>query len=295
MSLATVPMHFQREEPGANKAAVLAVLVHLLLFAVLFFGVRWQSRPPEPVSVELWVPPPPPPPAVERAEEKPAPVLTPPPPRPEPKVEETKPDIAIKSKPEPKLKPKPEPVKPKPEPVKPKPEPVKPKPEPVKPKPKPEPPPPKPRPEAVKPKPEPVKPAVRPRDDELQKMMREELAREQNSLKVDRERQDIKNQLAREQAAAQKSALSGYADKIKAKVRGNWILPMDLKGNPEAVFVVIQLPTGDVLSVRLKKPSGNAAYDTAVERAILKSSPLPKPDKGELFERELILTFRPHD
>ena len=37
------------------------------------------------------------------------------------------------------------------------------------------------------------------------------------------------------------------------------------------------------------------AYDTAVERAILKSSPLPKPDKGELFERELILTFRPHE
>jgi hypothetical protein len=32
-----------------------------------------------------------------------------------------------------------------------------------------------------------------------------------------------------------------------------------------------------------------------VERAILKSSPLPKPDKGELFQRELILTFRPQD
>jgi colicin import membrane protein len=272
-------MHFRREEPGANKAAILAVLVHLILFAVLFFGVRWQSRPPEPVSVELWVPPPPPP-VVERAEEKPAPVVAPPaPPKPEPKVEETKPDIAIKSKPEPKLKPKPEPVKPKP------------KPEP------PPPPKPRPKPEAVKPKPEPVKPvpSVRPRDDEMQKQMREELAREQNSLKVDRERQDIRNQFAREQAAAQKSALSGYADKIKAKVKGNWILPMDLKGNPEAVFVVIQLPTGDVLSVRLKKPSGNAAYDTAVERAILKSSPLPKPDKGELFERELILTFRPHD
>ena len=58
---------------------------------------------------------------------------------------------------------------------------------------------------------------------------------------------------------------------------------------------MIQLPTGEVLSVRLKKPSGSAAYDAAVERAILKSSPLPKPDKGELFQRELILTFRPHE
>jgi colicin import membrane protein len=278
MSAATVPMQqFEREEPGVHSSAILAVLVHVLLFGVLFFGVRWQSRPPETVSVELWAPPPPPPPVVERAEEKPAPVVAPaPPPKPEPKVEERKPDIAIRAKPEPK--PKPEPVKPKP------------KPEPVPPKPKP-------KPEAVKPKPEPVKPVpqVRPRDDEMQKRMREELALEQNALKIDRERQDIKNQFAREQAAAQKSALSGYADKIKAKVRGNIVMPLDMKGNPEAVFVVIQLPTGEVLSAKLRKSSGHPGYDMAVERAILKSSPLPKPEKGELFERELILTFRPHD
>ena len=129
---------------------------------------------------------------------------------------------------------------------------------------------------------------AKPREDEMQKRMRDELAREQNAVKVDRERQEFS-------AAAQKSALSAYADKIKAKVKGNWILQIDLKGNPEAVFTVIQLPTGEVLSVKLKKASGNVAYDTAVERAILKSSPLPKPEKGELFQRELILTFRPQD
>ena len=254
-----MPMiHLEREEPGIHSSAILAILVHVLLFGILFIGVRWQSRPPETVTVELWVPPPPPAP-VERVETKPVPVVEPlPVPKPEPKVELPKPDIAIKAKPEPKPKPKPEAVKPRPEP------------------------------------PKPV-PQAKPHVDEMQKRMREELAREQSTLKLDRERQDIRNQLAREQAAAQKSALSGYADKIKAKVKGNWILPIDLKGNPEAVFVVIQLPTGEVLSAKLKKPSGNPAYDTAVERAILKSSPLPKPDKGELFERELILTFRPHE
>ncbi len=279
MSAATIPVHFEeRGEPGGNAAAALAILVHVILFGVLFLGVHWQSRPPETISVELYVPPPPPPP-VQRVEVKPEPVVepapAPPPPKPEPKIELPKPDIALKAKPEPpKPKPKPEPPKPKPEPPKP-----------------------KPKPEAVKPKPEPVKPVApaKPRDDEMQKQLRAELEREQNSLKVDRERQDIKDRLMREQAAAQKNALSGYADKIKAKVRGNVNLPIDLKGNPEAIFVVIQLPTGEVLSAKLKKSSGNAAYDTAVERAILKSSPLPKPDKGELFQRELILTFRPHD
>ena len=246
-------MYLEREESGFFGSFVLALLVHLMLVAVLFFGVRWQSRSPEPVTVELWVPPAP---VVERPQPRPEPVVV----KPEPVREEPKPDIAIaeKAKPVPKPKPKPEAVKPKPEPLKP-----------------------------------PV--AAKPRDEDMQKRMREELAREQNSLKIDRERRDITDQLTREQAAAQRSALSGYVGKIQAKVRGNWILPIDLRGNPEAVFTVIQLPTGEVLSVKLKKPSGNAAYDTAVERAILKSSPLPKPDKAELFDRELILTFRPRD
>ncbi len=265
MNAATMPMHFEREQPGILGSVLLAALVHALLFSVLFFGVRWQSRPPESISVELWVPPPAPAPAVERAEVKPAPrvVPPPPPPKPEPKVEALRPpDIAIKEK----ATPKPKPVPPKPEPVKPKPEPVKPKVEPAKPK-----------------------------VDEMQRQMRAELDREQNALKMDRERQDLKDMLNREQASAGQKALAGYIDKIRLKIRGNILLPPDIKGNPEAIFDVVQLPTGEVLTAKLKKSSGVPAYDAAVERAILKSSPLPKPDKGELFSRELTLRFKPQD
>ncbi|HEX2198248.1 MAG TPA: TonB family protein, partial [Burkholderiales bacterium] len=102
--------------------------------------------------------------------------------------------------------------------------------------------------------------------------------------------------LARELAAtARQKALAEYVNRIRQRVRSNWILPPDLQGNPEAVFEVIQLPTGDVISVRLKKSSGNVAYDTAVERAILKSSPLPLPTNRNDFSRTLELTFRPSD
>ena len=277
MNAATMPMHFEREQPGILGSVLLAALVHALLFSVLFFGVRWQSRPPESISVELWVPPAAPAPAVERAEVKPAPRVEPPPPppKPEPKVEALRPpDIAIKEKATPKPKPvPPKPVPPKPEPVKPKPEPVKPKAEPA------------------KPKAEPAKPQV----DEMQRQMRAELDREQNALKMDRERQDLKDMLNREQASAGQKALAGYIDKIRLKIRGNILLPPDIKGNPEAIFDVVQLPTGEVLTAKLKKSSGVPAYDAAVERAILKSSPLPKPDKGELFSRELTLRFKPQD
>jgi colicin import membrane protein len=75
----------------------------------------------------------------------------------------------------------------------------------------------------------------------------------------------------------------------------NVVLPSDIRGNPEAIFDVIQLPTGEVLSARLTKSSGHKAYDDAVERAILKSSPLPKPDRQEQFQRELQLKFKPQE
>ena len=92
-----------------------------------------------------------------------------------------------------------------------------------------------------------------------------------------------------------KRQLNEYVAAIQRKVRSGWILPQDLQGNPEAVFLVTQIPTGEVLTIRLLKSSGNKAYDDAVERAILKASPLPRPPSRDLFSRELKLTFRPHD
>jgi colicin import membrane protein len=272
---ATAGVFEERPDPERAISFALAAAVHLLLLAVLLLGVRWQNRPPEAVVVELWREPPPPPVQVAPKPEpipEPAPVLEPP--KPEPVIE--KPQIAIK-----------EPPKPKPEVVKPKPVP--------KPVPKPEP---KLKPEPPKAKPQPLpKPEAkpRPRDDEMQKRMREELAREQVALQTERERQTIKDQLARDASAARNKGLDEYIARIRAKVQGNWLLPPDLKGNPEAIFKVVQLPTGEVLDVKLVRSSGIRAYDQAVERAILKSSPLPKPPNEALFNRELELKFKPRD
>ncbi len=157
-------------------------------------------------------------------------------------------------------------------------------------------PPPKPKPvPKVEPNPVPKHEAVRPKVDEAQKRMREELAREQSSFAIERERAQLKDQLARDASAANSQALATWIDKVRAKIRGHIVLPPDLKGNPEAIFDVVQLPTGEVLSVRLRKSSGHPGYDVAVERAILKSSPLPRPDRAELFQRGLELKFRPLD
>ncbi len=176
-----------------------------------------------------------------------------------------------------------------------------PKPPPV-PKVEPEPPPPRKPDIAIREKPKP-KPEVKPKPDpNFEKRLREQVAQEQKLLDQQRQERELRELLARQQAdaaraaaAARTKALNEYIARIQAKVRGNWLLPQDIQGNPEAVFLVVQLPTGEVLSARLVRSSGNPAYDTAVERAILRSSPLPLPASRELFSRELKLTFRPQD
>lgn len=262
MSTATLGMFEQRIDPGKLTSFVLAALVHLLLLAILLFGVRWQNRPPESIAVELWEPPPAP------AQLEPAPV--------------------------PKPEPVPEPVVEKPEPVVPKPEIVEKKAPPPKPKPLP-----KVEPKPVlkaAPKPVPKAEPLKPRVDDTRKRMREELAREQASLAIDRERQNMREQFARESAAASNKSMADWVNKVRAKIRGNVVLPPgDIKGNPEAIFDVVQLPTGEVISVRLRRSSGQAALDNAIERAILKSSPLPRPDRSESAPRAFELKYRPLD
>jgi colicin import membrane protein len=154
-------------------------------------------------------------------------------------------------------------------------------------------PPPKPKP---KPKPEAKK------DDELQRnLIREQVVLEQRKLDQDRKKLEEERRRAddarrkaeaeRLAGAARNKVLAEYLNRIRAKVQQNWILPLDLQGNPAAVFEILQLPTGEVISIKLAKSSGNAAYDAAVERAILKSSPLPLPEPRSLFDRRLIVTF----
>lgn len=41
-------------EPYRFAAGAMAVAVHLVLFSLLYFGVHWQSHPPEAFMVEMW-------------------------------------------------------------------------------------------------------------------------------------------------------------------------------------------------------------------------------------------------
>ncbi|MDR2240724.1 MAG: TonB C-terminal domain-containing protein [Zoogloeaceae bacterium] len=229
-----------RPDPGKTASAALALAVHAALIILLVYGIRWQTRAPEAVEVELVRASAPPPAAVTppMPEPAPEPVIKPGP----------KPDIAIKEE-KPKVLPEPKPV-PKPEP--------------------------KPAPKPSTPKPS----------------YADALNRELQDIEKQKADRELENIAA---ATTRAKAMTDYIGKIKGKIKGNIMLPPDIKGNPEAVFDVVQLPSGEILSVKLKQSSGHAAYDDAIERAIRKSSPLPKPEDKALFERSLTLKFRPQE
>ena len=297
---------FHQPPKESNRAAlILSVLVHLILVGALFYGVQWSNNTSADagtmMEVEVWngkpsaarlTPPPPPPPPV---------VDTPPPPPPPPpktpekveKAPEVTPDILIKDEEEKRKKIA---EKQKQEEAK--------------------------RKEDEKRK---LDEEKKRKEDEKRKLD-EEKKRKEDELKRkedEKRKQEIDNKLKAEtqrlanerdariraenanrlnaqlnaemSGAARGKGLADYYSKIQAKIRGNVILPVGVQGNPEAVFDVVQLPTGEILSVKLKKSSGNAALDAAVERAITKSSPLPLPDAKENFKRELEIVYRPRE
>ena len=262
------------EDHTGEKAGLTASLMaHLALVAFFVIGLNWNVEEPAAFEAVLWSEMP----ANEPiAVQQPKPEPVPEPPKPEPVVETPPPP------PKPVEPPKAEIELPKPEPKKPEP-----KPEPKKPEPKPEPK--KPEPKKPEPKPEPKKPEPKPEpklDPELAKKLRqEELARIMGG-----------SPNTGSTSAGTSRNKAQYSDRIRQYVRSKLVFPGadSVDGNPEAVFEVRQLPNGEIVSITQKKSSGLPAWDSAVERALQRSSPLPRAEDGSV-EPVLVLSFRPKD
>jgi colicin import membrane protein len=258
----------------------LAVAMHAAFVLLLVFGVAWQKRHAEPAAiVDLWsslpaprpepVPTPKPAPKPEaRPEPKPAP---PPPPKVEAKPQ-PKPDIALKDKleKERKMKEQRELEKKK-------------------------------QADAEKRKQDEARKAeqleARKKEEEKRKLEKERLAKDAEAKRLAQEKADIAAKLAKEQAAAQQRLNDKYISLIQNHVKRQIVEPPNLQGNPQVEFDVVLIPGGEVLSLKLRRSSGVPAYDAAVERAILKASPLPLPPDPTLFQqfRDLHLKIRPKE
>jgi len=254
-------------QPGRIRAVFLAIAVHAAFFALIVFGVRWQSSPTVPLQAELWSKLPP------VAPKAPAPEA----PKPEPEPQKAEP-------------PKPEPAPPKP-PEEAKPEPAKPDPEIAlklerekREKEK--------RERLEKKQKEEEVRKKREREEEAKKKREEEKRRKEEELA----RREAEK--AREAAAvARASEVDAWKKRIYDKIRSRANVPDTVTGRPLVSVQIHILPGGEVLDFQITKRSGNAAYDAAIERAIRSAQPLPVPPAdSELFPqfRELNLNIH-HD
>jgi len=261
---------------GGTRAFALALAMHCVLFAFLWVGIRWNNDPVG-VDAEIW---------------------------------DMTTQMAAPKAPEPEPQPEPEP-------------------EPVRPPPVAPPPPP----EVVKPvQPDPEIALQKKKEKEKKELEEKKLAELKKKLEDARREAELEKQeklekekakkladlkekekLAKARAAEMQRIMGsaaagstgtaarstapnldkGYVAKLRTKIMGRIDYP-GAKQDIEARFMVSQLPSGEVMSVKKTKSSGVAAYDTAVENAIYKASPLPKRDDGTVA-RELELVFNLKD
>ncbi|MCA3062057.1 MAG: TonB C-terminal domain-containing protein [Rhodocyclaceae bacterium] len=250
-----------RREPGRAIAGAFAIVVHIGFFALIIFGVSWQVKMPSPISAELWSTLPP---SVNRvAEPPPAPQEEPAAP-PEPKVAEqkvaepNKADIALKAKKEREEKLKRE-------------------------------------------KEEKLAAELKKRDEqkrtEDKRKAEEDKQRKADDAKrkaeADKVRQEAEARAAAAQSARDK-AVSDYTGKIAALIRNRANIPDSVTGQPIIQVRVRLLTNGTVFEATVGNPSGNKAYDDAVERAINGIRQWPVPDDPEILgrQRELLLNIK---
>ncbi len=79
---------------------------------------------------------------------------------------------------------------------------------------------------------------------------------------------------------------------IKKKIERVWLPPPATHRAP-CEAVVEQDEKGTVLSVGVRGCRASQAWQDSLRNAVLKASPLPPPPLTELFDRHLVITFRP--
>jgi colicin import membrane protein len=142
--------------------------------------------------------------------------------------------------------------------------------------------------------------ARRKKEEDARKQKEEQARREAEKKKEEEKRreeellQSLSSEETQRQSAAKASAQQIWAAAIADKVRRNWLRPPNASDEFRCRVEVTLLPTGDVTNVKLVDSCGSPVLDDSVQRAVYKSSPLPRPDDPSVFDRDLQFTFVPH-
>lgn len=144
---------------------------------------------------------------------------------------------------------------------------------------------------------------------QLAALEKQRLAEEQKKLdeqqRIQRESaQELEDAIAQENAQSQalndQELANSYTALITGVIQNNWNRPPSARNGMETELALQLVPTGEVVSVRVIRSSGNAAFDRSAENAVLKAERFPELQNlptsvFEQYFRRLRLKFRPED
>ncbi|MGA2366495.1 MAG: cell envelope integrity protein TolA [Steroidobacteraceae bacterium] len=127
----------------------------------------------------------------------------------------------------------------------------------------------------------------------------QELAQQRKAEQERAQREaDLRTQLQVEEhldAARTNGALAQYQALIAARIERAWIRPPSAHAGINCQVNITQVPGGEVTAAQVGKCNGDEAVRQSIETAAYRASPLPAPPDPALFDRDVVVTFAPHD
>ena len=130
---------------------------------------------------------------------------------------------------------------------------------------------------------------------EEQKRLEDEQKKADAQAAAEREadlRRSLDQEMQRD-AARTSGAMASWESQIMARITRAWLRPPSARAGIVCELNVTQVPGGAVTNVRIGACNGDQAVRESIEAAVYRASPLPPPPDPTLFERNLIITFRP--
>jgi colicin import membrane protein len=129
--------------------------------------------------------------------------------------------------------------------------------------------------------------------DEQKRLEEEKQAEQQAAAQREADLKRSLDQELRQDEARNSGALASWQSQITARIQRAWLKPPSARPGIECVLNVTQVPGGEVTNVRIGSCNGDQAVRESIEAAVYRASPLPPPPDPALFERNLVITFRP--
>jgi colicin import membrane protein len=127
----------------------------------------------------------------------------------------------------------------------------------------------------------------------------QQLAQQQKAEQEREQREaDLRAQLKAEEhldQARTNGALAQYQAMIAARIERAWIRPPSAHAGINCQVRITQVPGGAVTAVQVGSCNGDEAVRQSISDAAYRASPLPAPPDPALFDRDVVVTFAPHE